>query len=130
MAELFSTIADLRTSYMNEQLANETIEEAEVDLENARQDDEEHFESLEAAPHTLPDEPTAPPVEPSAHEMRSIPSLDHGMSTDLAPSSPPPPTPASSSPLMFEPPQMTEEEQAELLRVMQTIAKLELLCHA
>ena len=157
VAELFERIQELRASYLNDQLENEPMPE-NSDVENAREVDNDYFREAKskkkrsspkcgstpatsapstpaaapaAAPATAP--ATAPAAAASAGvskelRMRSIPSIDRGLSEVTAT---PPCTPRAVAQALpdFTPPDMSEAEKAELTKVLQQIAMLELKAH-
>ena len=141
VARLFQRIEDLRSTYVNDQLEAEELATVNSDVENAREIDDDYFEPAPTAeskkrrknsPHSSAapssTEPSTPaPVGDKASallRMRSVPSIDRGFS-DVTPTPPATPRPAPD----FSPPAMSADEKAELTKVLQQIALLELTAH-
>ena len=132
---LFERIQDLRATYINEQLQEEEDSSPNQDLENARGEDDDLFEEScskkrkatgAACEAPTPKTPVAASASGSHNpeRMRSIASL----ASDVTPT--PPATPRPPSPPDFTPPPMTAAEKAELAKVLQQIALLELQQHS
>ena len=143
VAQLFERIEELRSSYVNDQLEAEDAATATSDIENARDIDDEYFEEAPAERKKKrkisPESSSAPSVagtltpvtvegaasvKSAPCRMRSVPSIDRGFS-DVTPTPPATPRPTAD----FTPPPMSADEKAELTKVLQQIALLELTAH-
>ena len=125
VAKLFERIAELRSSYVNDQL--EASEDPSSDVENAHEVDEPLFVDATPAPAPRSTPPGSAPVTPGpappAAMHRTIPSLDSAFSTDSLP--PPPSTPRDPA-AEFIPPPMSPAQKEEVARLLRRIAVLEL----